>query len=69
MDRLTGPLPELDGPAAPPRKNGELVFQAPWEGRVFSMALALQGAGAYQWREFSDGLAREIATAGRQAPG
>jgi Nitrile hydratase beta subunit len=29
---------DLDGTAAPPRRNGELVFDAPWQGRVFGLA-------------------------------
>jgi hypothetical protein len=32
---------DLDGPAAPPRSNGELVFAAPWERRVFGVTMAL----------------------------
>ena len=51
----------MEGMAAPPRKNGELVFEAPWEGRAFSMALALCESGAYRWEEFSHRLAQEIA--------
>ena len=29
----------LDGVAALPRKNGELVFEAPWQGRAFGLAV------------------------------
>ena len=32
---------EVDGPAAPPRSNGELVFDAPWQARVFGLAAAV----------------------------
>ncbi len=46
-----------------PRKNGELVFEAPWEGRAFGMAVALNENGEYQWREFQSMLAAEIADA------
>ena len=31
----------MEGAAALPRKNGELVFEEPWQGRVFGMAVAL----------------------------
>ena len=31
----------MSGPAALPRRNGELVFEAPWQGRAFGMALAV----------------------------
>ncbi len=46
-----------------PRKNGELVFEAPWEGRAFGMAVALNESGEYQWSEFQNMLAAEIADA------
>lgn len=29
------------GPAAPPRRNGELAFDAPWQSRVFAVTEAL----------------------------
>src|SRR5215510_3248953 len=54
-------LLDVDGPAAPPRSNGELVFAAPWEARVFGMALALREAGAFSWDEFRARLIAEIA--------
>ncbi len=44
-----------------PRKNGELVFEAPWEARAFGLAVALNESGAYAWSDFSQGLAQEIA--------
>lgn len=44
-----------------PRKNGELVFQAPWEGRAFGMAVVLNQKGAYPWGDFRAGLVDEIA--------
>ena len=50
----------LEGPGAPPRANGELVFAAPWEGRVFGMALALCERGVLVWEEFRAELIAEI---------
>lgn len=47
-----------------PRKNGELVFNAPWEGRAFGMAIALRRSEPYAWTEFKERLEREIAAAG-----
>jgi nitrile hydratase accessory protein len=47
----------LEGPAALPRRNGELVFAAPWEGRAFGMAVAVNERGEYAWEEFRDRLA------------
>jgi nitrile hydratase accessory protein len=54
---------DLTGQAALPRQNGELVFAAPWEGRVFGMAVALHHDAAYPWDEFRNRLIAEIARA------
>ena len=51
----------LEGDAALPRKNGELVFAAPWEGRAFGLAVLLSDKGAYAWDDFRDRLVQEIA--------
>jgi len=32
---------DVDGIAAPPRRNGELVFEAPWQSRVFGLCAAI----------------------------
>ena len=48
-----------------PRSNGELIFAAPWEGRAFGIAVALNEGGAYEWGEFQGRLAEEIASAPR----
>lgn len=53
----------MDEQIALPRQNGELVFTAPWEARAFGIAVVLNEAGMYPWRDFSQGLAAEIATA------
>ena len=54
---------QLEGPAAIPRKNGELVFEAPWEGRAFGLAVALCDRQLYAWDEFRQRLVDEIARA------
>ncbi|MBD1864488.1 MULTISPECIES: nitrile hydratase accessory protein [Trichocoleus] len=46
---------------APPRNNGELLFQRPWEGRAFGMAIALSKKGHYEWEDFRQGLIASIA--------
>jgi nitrile hydratase accessory protein len=51
---------EYEGPAAPPRKNGELVFDAVWEGRLFGLTMALHEAGQFEWEEFRTRLIAEI---------
>jgi len=50
----------LEGAAAPPRANGELIFAAPWEGRLFGMTMALVEAGVLAWTDFQAELVAEI---------
>ena len=52
---------DLLGAVDPPRKNGELVFDAPWEGRSFGLALALHERGLFDWEEFRRRLISSIA--------
>ena len=54
-------LVDVDGPAAPPRANGELVFESPWESRAFGVAVALCERRGYDWEEFRSRLIVEIA--------
>jgi nitrile hydratase accessory protein len=55
-------IAHMEGTAALPRQNGELVFNAPWESRAFGMAVALYEQGRYQrWDEFRERLIAEIA--------
>ena len=51
----------MSGPAALPRRNGELVFEAPWQGRVFGLALGVVRHLELPWREFQQRLIAEIA--------
>jgi nitrile hydratase accessory protein len=62
---VSGTLLQLDaeGPAAPPRSNGELVFAAPWESRAFGMAMALHDGGLFDWEDFRQQLIRAVARA------
>ncbi len=60
---IDGRISEMQGELALPRSNGELVFAAPWEGRAFGIAVALNENGAYEWSEFQRRLAEEIAAA------
>jgi len=50
----------LDGQLAPPMANGEVLFDAPWQGRVFAMARVLAEAGHYTWDEFRAHLIGQI---------
>jgi cobaltochelatase CobN len=56
-------LAGLDGTAALPRKNGELVFDEPWQGRAFGMAIALHEQGLFAWEEFRQELIARVAAA------
>lgn len=49
--------------------NGEAVFDAPWQGRVFGMAHALAAAGVFEWDEFRDCLIEALAKWDREGEG
>jgi nitrile hydratase accessory protein len=60
---VSGVDPDLapaDGPAAPPRSNGELVFAEPWESRAFGVAVALHDARVVDFEAFRERLIDEI---------
>jgi nitrile hydratase accessory protein len=57
---MTGPDLDVEGPAAPPRANGELVFDEPWQRRLFATTMALCEAGAFTYGEFRQRLIHEI---------
>jgi nitrile hydratase accessory protein len=56
-------IADMMGPAAAPRKNGELVFEAPWQGRAFGLAVALAEEETYPWDDFRNQLIAQIAGA------
>jgi nitrile hydratase accessory protein len=61
---MSGTEPDVaspDAPAAPPRSNGELVFDEPWESRVFGVAVALHDAEVVDFDAFRRRLIEEIA--------
>lgn len=51
-----------------PRSNGEIIFNNPWEGRVFAMAMYLYEQGIYPWKSFNEKFVQEIGEAERQHP-
>jgi hypothetical protein len=51
---------DQDGPAAPPRDNGELVFEAPWQARAFGLAIALLERHGLGWDVFRKHLVAAI---------
>lgn len=50
-------------PVGPPRSNGELTFDAPWQGRAFAICLAVLEREGLAWADFRDFLVAEIARA------
>ncbi|GEN34217.1 nitrile hydratase accessory protein [Aneurinibacillus danicus] len=59
VDSMIAYMPEA---VAPPRKNGELEFQEPWESRSFGMALALYEEKHFtSWEDFRSRLIQQIA--------
>lgn len=60
--------PDQQGPGAPPRKNGELVFREPWESRAFGMVMSLHEQGLFAWDEFREHLIAAIARWDRAHP-
>jgi hypothetical protein len=48
---------DVEGPAAPPRSNGELAFNAPWERRIFGVTMALTET-MFSYEDFRQQLIR-----------
>lgn len=59
---------DVDGLAAPPRSNGELVFAEPWESRAFGLAVTLYDASVFEWPWFQAALIAQIAAWEREHP-
>ena len=51
---------DTSGSLAPPRRNGELVFAAPWEARAFGMVIALLERQGLGWDAFRRHLVAAI---------
>jgi nitrile hydratase accessory protein len=58
-------IADMEGVSALPRKNGELVFDAAWEARIFGMTISMHERLLFAWNEFRDELIEEIAEADR----
>ncbi|MEZ0213199.1 MAG: nitrile hydratase accessory protein [Xanthobacteraceae bacterium] len=64
LARRPAAIPELTGQLAYPRKNGEPVFEAPWQSRAFGMVVSLHKDGVFPWDEFKTLLIEEVASGG-----
>jgi len=63
----SGTVLDWDGPLSPPRRNGEMVFDAVWETRLFGMTMTLYEGGRFRWDEFRQRLIEAIAAWERKA--
>ena len=61
MSESVGIDADLEGSVSPPRDNGEIVFAAPWERRVFGLTVALCRSDACEWEGFRRRLIRRVA--------
>lgn len=61
-DVVADEIREMDGPAALPRQNGELAFEAPWQGRVFGIAVDVTNRLGLDWEVFRRRLIDAIET-------
>ena len=59
-------IADMTGAVALPRKNGEMVFDEAWQGRIFGMTVAMSHEACFAWREFQAHLIDEIAHAERE---
>jgi nitrile hydratase len=59
-------IADMRGTAALPRKNGELVFDEAWQGRIFGMTVAMSHDASFAWRDFQSHLIDEIGHAERE---
>jgi nitrile hydratase accessory protein len=57
-----------DLPTAVPRRNGELVFGAPWESRAFGMVAAYLDTTGNSWEHFRPHLIAAIAESPDETP-
>jgi nitrile hydratase accessory protein len=67
VDRVDREVALMRGETALPRKNGELVFEAPWQARAFGIAIALAQQGRYAWDDFRRQLIASNAQAEHEA--
>lgn len=54
------------GQLALPRSNGELVFDAPWQGRLFGLVVHMCQSGNFHWDEFKSHLIAVIGESGKE---
>lgn len=65
---MSDDLLSFDEEIAPPRINGELVFEAPWQTRAFGVTADLVAGGRFSWDDFRVELIAAIDRWERSAP-
>jgi hypothetical protein len=60
-DLVSPMVREMAGAVALPRQNGELVFDAPWQGRALGMAIGITNSLDTGWESFRQELMRAVA--------
>lgn len=63
MSNIDDGLAPLEGIAAIPRDNGEVLFNAPWEAAVFGVAVTLTDQGTLEWEKFRENLVKAVTAA------
>ncbi|NKB61139.1 MAG: nitrile hydratase accessory protein [Gammaproteobacteria bacterium] len=43
-----------------PQRDGEPIFDSPWQAKAFAMALQLHSRGHFEWQEWADLLSTNI---------
>ena len=57
---MASEMMSLEGAVAPPMANGDVIFEQPWQSRVFGMARVLCEQHQFEWNEFRDCLITRI---------
>jgi hypothetical protein len=60
-DVVSPAVRDMAGAVALPRQNGELVFEAPWQGRVLGLAIGTVEHFGLPWSVFQSQLIESIA--------
>lgn len=59
-DDVDRTIAEIRDAANPPQEGDELVFEAPWQARAFSLVVTLHRQGLFDWNEFQARLIEHV---------
>jgi nitrile hydratase accessory protein len=63
-DEPSRTIAEVKRSANPPQEGDELVFEAPWQARAFSLVVTLHRKGLFEWNEFQSRLIEQVQAGG-----